>query len=207
MEKVTAFILRNDNSEILLFKHRDNSIQIPSGTVESGETVEEALYREICEETGIQTSSITSVRKIDFINNDLERNELVIENFADIYSEPSFNSYKWGKLRKGITVNGVGKENDFVQIEYKEFKDETQKDIKYFTLLCWVENTSTSKLKTRHYFIVNINCEIDNYIIETDNSVFSLFWHRIKDGNICTGNQKSWFEIMLKQLHPTTAST
>lgn len=57
-ERVGAFIIRQSqgNPELLLFHHPDceeASIQIPGGGVEPGETVEEALYREIYEESGL----------------------------------------------------------------------------------------------------------------------------------------------------------
>ena len=54
-EKACAYITRDD-SELLVFTgpgHDD--LQIPKGTVESGETPQEAMHREIIEESGIAT--------------------------------------------------------------------------------------------------------------------------------------------------------
>jgi 8-oxo-dGTP pyrophosphatase MutT (NUDIX family) len=65
-ERVGAFILRKRHVyELLLFRHpdtRDASIQIPGGGVEAGESIEEALYREIYEESGLK--DLTLIRKI-----------------------------------------------------------------------------------------------------------------------------------------------
>ncbi len=59
-ERVGAFILRKNASsnlyELLLFKHVDYehvSVQIPGGGVDPGESLEEALHREIYEESGL----------------------------------------------------------------------------------------------------------------------------------------------------------
>lgn len=207
MEKVTAFILRNNQDEILLFQHKDNSIQLPAGTVEQNETIEEALYREIFEETGILKSSIHNIKKIPIINNDLANNELVIEKEATIFSEACLDSFAWGNIRKGITVNEMHRENGFIQIDYTEYQDEIKKEILNFRLLCWIKEECTSSIKTRHYYYVYVNEQKDNWTKKVDNTVFNMFWHKIEDGNICTGIQSNWFQLMADYLHPTIPST
>ena len=207
MEKVTAFILRNNQDEILLFQHKDNSIQLPAGTVEQNETIEEALYREIFEETGILKSSIHNIKKIPIINNDLANNELVIEKEATIFSEACLDSFAWGNIRKGITVNEIHRENGFIQIDYTEYQDEIKKEILNFRLLCWIKEECISSIKTRHYYYVYVNEQKDNWTKKVDNTVFNMFWHKIEDGNICTGIQNNWFQLMADYLHPTIPST
>jgi len=53
--KVCAYITRDDG-EVLVFEgpgHDD--VQVPKGTIESGETPRDALYREVIEESGLAT--------------------------------------------------------------------------------------------------------------------------------------------------------
>jgi 8-oxo-dGTP pyrophosphatase MutT (NUDIX family) len=67
-ERVSAFIIRKNTKsryELLLFEHLDceeSPIQIPGGGVESGESVEAAMHREIHEESGL--TNLTIVRKL-----------------------------------------------------------------------------------------------------------------------------------------------
>jgi len=67
-ERVGAFIIRKNAKslyELLLFEHPDCEeapIQIPGGGVDSGESIEAALHREIHEESGL--TNLTIVRKL-----------------------------------------------------------------------------------------------------------------------------------------------
>ena len=54
-EAVIAYILKGDR--LLVFRHTDHpdaGTQVPAGTVEKGETLEEAVLREAKEETGLE---------------------------------------------------------------------------------------------------------------------------------------------------------
>lgn len=62
-EKVLAYITRKSTSELelLVFDHRDYpeaGTQVPAGTVDPGENQEEALLREIWEESGIKFRNV-----------------------------------------------------------------------------------------------------------------------------------------------------
>lgn len=67
-ERVGAFIIRRSNQnlyELLLFNHpdcEDAPLQIPGGGIETGESAEDALYREICEESGL--TNLLLIRKL-----------------------------------------------------------------------------------------------------------------------------------------------
>lgn len=53
VQKACAYITRN-NGDLLVFESSEHDgLQIPKGTVESGERPDEAVFREIAEETGL----------------------------------------------------------------------------------------------------------------------------------------------------------
>jgi len=67
--KALAYITRQHDgqTQLLVFKHRDfpeAGVQIPAGTVEPGEPVEAALFREIREESGVTGQQVQLVRKL-----------------------------------------------------------------------------------------------------------------------------------------------
>jgi 8-oxo-dGTP pyrophosphatase MutT (NUDIX family) len=67
-DRVAAFILRQNPAqhyELLMFKSLDREtegIQLPGGGVDPGESLEEALHREIHEETGL--TQVSLIRKL-----------------------------------------------------------------------------------------------------------------------------------------------
>jgi ADP-ribose pyrophosphatase YjhB (NUDIX family) len=67
--KVLAYITREYNNDIqlLVFTQRDYpdaGLQIPAGTVEEGEEIENALFREIHEESGVTHDDLKLIRKL-----------------------------------------------------------------------------------------------------------------------------------------------
>jgi len=71
--KVLAYITKGQESnlELLVFKHRDHpeaGLQVPGGTVEVGEQLVDAMFREIKEETGIEQGNLQLIGNIHTSN-------------------------------------------------------------------------------------------------------------------------------------------
>lgn len=65
IEKVTGYVTRRSDSgapELLVFQPLDVGVQVPAGTVEPGEAIDDAALREMVEETGL-----TGLRQVRYL--------------------------------------------------------------------------------------------------------------------------------------------
>ncbi len=109
--KVGAFIVRDNGlrpQELLLFTHPDcpeAPIQIPGGSVEAGEAIEAALWREIREETGLVDLKLVrkiGVSKFPSMFNIGE----VLERHCFLLSVPAQTPDRWIHCVEGGGVDG-----------------------------------------------------------------------------------------------------
>ena len=88
LEKVTAFVTRQSpcGQELLLFRHPHAGIQLPAGTVEEGETPEQAVLREAMEETGLSNLRLGSL--LGRHEQSLPENFHAVLRSTPVYSRP-----------------------------------------------------------------------------------------------------------------------
>jgi nucleoside triphosphatase len=166
-EVVVAAVIYNDKNEILLTKASKwgDYWQIPGGHVELGETCEEALKREILEETGLEIDNIEfdtmqdSVypkefeRKAHFVMLDY-RASLSGGKMAEKNRE--MHEYKW--LRPEVALKEL-KLNPYTEKSVKNFLEKTNKDYKglYKRALADYQNLLKQTAKEKMEFAVYAN--------------------------------------------------
>ena len=77
-QSVIGIVLNDDRTKVLLLKRRDVPVWVlPGGGVDRGETSEEAIIREIYEETGLQTTVVRKTSQYSPINS--------LAKFTDVF--------------------------------------------------------------------------------------------------------------------------
>jgi NADH pyrophosphatase NudC (nudix superfamily) len=64
VDKVLAYITRHNCAQLLVFDHRHSpeaGTQVPAGTVEVAESIEQALWREVEEESGLIRTQLSLI--------------------------------------------------------------------------------------------------------------------------------------------------
>ncbi len=202
IEKVTAFITRDrDNiKEILVLRHPYAGVQFPSGTKESNETLEEALKREVFEETGLDGIKIQ--KYIGAIESKSQQNEYLITKNCKAYSRPDSSSFDWVDFRKGITVISQRSSSDFTQVTYTEQDQFPHPNYVTYQITGWVLTRNLTRVSIRHFYHVTTNKQAqDEWDILADNHQFRLFW--VPLSNILTvvnENQQQWYSCVLNEL-------
>ena len=205
IQKVTAFIVRESNGakELLVFKHPTAGVQIPAGTVESGEDIETAVKRETYEETGLQFVEIE--KYLGCMENELENNQKIIAETTQVYIEPNLDAIPYKrKLPKGLTVDYRSIEGDFTRISYIEYEyDQFYKPIHIdANITGWVPNKNLSAQKKRHFFHLSTQEETEGtWELKSDRGhIFKPYWTPLSPKPEIISPQDRWLDFVYKKI-------
>jgi 8-oxo-dGTP pyrophosphatase MutT (NUDIX family) len=121
LEKVTAFVLRigEFGGELLVFKHPTAGVQLPAGTVETGELPESAVTREVLEETGLVARV---VRKNGVEERDAPAGSGYLRSSAvQLRFSPRDEAILAGKVLPRCLVHLGDRRDGFIHVHYHEF--------------------------------------------------------------------------------------
>ncbi|MCP4542722.1 MAG: NUDIX domain-containing protein [Chloroflexi bacterium] len=200
IEKVTAFITRRspNGHDLLLFEHPNAGIQIPAGTVEDGETPEQAIIREVNEETGLAPSSISIRQYLGCAEHRLSEEHRIIAKSTTVYARPDVTSFDWSHLRTGIPVVLSGRRADgFSQVTYEEF--DRVPDPQYVTMciIGWVPDDVLIDVRKRYFFHIEFHGHSqERWTVYSDNHHFGLFWAPLADLPEIIHPQDEWIEFL-----------
>lgn len=183
--KVTAFVTREGEHgrELLVFRHPTAGVQLPAGTIEPGETPEQAVLRELCEETGIDQAEI--VRRLGMMT--MEDEEIGLDSdeyllLRDVRrmrypGEPDVP--RWRRIRRGQRVHVVALEGDYVKINYYQFKLIDGSDFDVMRCVAgWIEADALTKDLERHLFHLRPTAPLpERWEKRADHHhIFSMYW-------------------------------
>jgi len=197
VEKVTAFITRKreDKHYLLLFEHPNAGIQIPAGTVESDETPEAAVVREVTEETGLRSLSVR--RYLDYGESKLPEGQRIIAEPTKVYARPDATSFDWAHLRKGIPVALLRKAAGFSQVTYEEFDRVPDPGYVTLSITGWVPDEALAASTRRHFFHLEFDGRSEErWTVFTDNHRFVLFWAPLSALPELIYPQNEWLEFL-----------
>ena len=108
--KVITYVVRqaSERRELLVFEHRDDfeaGVQVPAGTVEPGEAIEAATYREIEEESGLTRARVRLVAELAVADEPEVQQVCHVFHLAPVTALPDRWSY---------TVRGSGEDAEMV---------------------------------------------------------------------------------------------
>ncbi len=117
IEKVVAIVTRGrgEDRELLVFRHPTSGVQLPAGTVETGEAVEAALLREIREETGLSPARIMALLTI--LEYSLPESDAAVLRTVPLREGPGHDAEPTGvSARRGMVFQVAGQEKGFARL-------------------------------------------------------------------------------------------
>jgi 8-oxo-dGTP pyrophosphatase MutT (NUDIX family) len=197
LEKVTAFVTRPTpaGAELLLFQHPHAGIQIPAGTVEEGEAVEQAALREATEETGLH--NLTRIALLGSADEQLPPDTALTLGNTPVYTRPDPASWLMTRIRRGIRVQVNRKENGFSQITYQEWDRFPDPAYVTFNLTGWTPDEAITETSRRHFFQFEHRDPTPmRWTVRTDNHDFALFWAPLAALPVIVEPQQWWLHFL-----------
>jgi 8-oxo-dGTP pyrophosphatase MutT (NUDIX family) len=151
VEKVTVFVMnrRVGIAELLLLYHPHAGIQLPAGTVETGESAMAAALREAQEETGLHNLVWGGMLGVE--REELPLDKGVVALTTPVYTRADLTSYSMATLRHGYLVDVVRAAGDFLQVHYAENDRYPDPQYTTFELLGWVPANTITGVRIRHF--------------------------------------------------------
>ena len=205
LEKVTAFVTRSgqQGDELLLFQHPFSGVQIPAGTVEAGETPEEAVRREGAEETGLSGIELRASLGSDDWH--LPGHLRLIAERTTVYARPDPDSFDWCYLPRGTMVHVERAVPGFTQVTFQEWDRWPDRSYLSMRITGWVPDEALARVRRRHFFhLVHPGDTPPRWEVPVDNHRFTLFWAPLARLPRPISPQDTWLAF-LRRVYPDLA--
>lgn len=203
LDKVTAFVTRETGTEreLLVFQHPTAGIQLPAGTAEAGESVEQAVLREVAEETGL--TDVEIVDHFSTIDPALAEDERVLLQEAVLQTSPGDEAtlVKAVMLRRGMVVRVLASEGKYVRVTYPEYAQRGDELITVSARTGWLPVKVLTGEVQRHLFHLTTTAPTEHHWTkDADGHQFSLFWVPLSQDPGLTPACDRWYREVRDQL-------
>jgi 8-oxo-dGTP pyrophosphatase MutT (NUDIX family) len=195
--KVTALITCRwaEEDYLLLFQHPFAGIQIPAGTVETGEDIAVAARREAWEETGL--TDLGEGTYLGHREESLPDGKALMAVTSVAYSRPDQTSFNWATIRNGIAVHMEREQAGFTQVTFEEWDRMDAPQYITFRITGWVPTHHLDKHPRRHFFHFETTADpSQRWTVETDHHRFQLFWAPVADLPQIVYSQAGWLSML-----------
>jgi 8-oxo-dGTP pyrophosphatase MutT (NUDIX family) len=209
VEKVSAFVTKDGDlgPELLVFRHPLAGIQVPAGTVEFGETAEEAVVREVAEESGIKQTKILS-RLAELIE-PLPDGQKVVRRMTKIFDSPENDASSAGGfgLSRGNPVYVTGEVGDFSAIVCESLDMNQDPPVSVPGVRGYVRTSILgSEVRRYLYHLASLEQTAATWSIFVDGHEFQLFWTALSSQTRLHSHQDSWLSSVYQSLISTMQS-
>jgi 8-oxo-dGTP pyrophosphatase MutT (NUDIX family) len=199
LEKVTAFVTRDSDRgrELLVFQHPIAGVQVPAGTVEPNESPENAVRREVCEETGLENVSITAY--LGSIEQRLDGEDTYLAHHSVLQSSPQIDAtlLRSPVLPRGLPVKRGEMQNGFVKVTFEEYDLNSADRTLLNRQIGWIPTSSVAARIVRHFFhlrLVGDAPEIWTQLADRGHS-FTMYWYPLAQDPGLIPPQDEWLEF------------
>lgn len=199
IEKVSALIIRpaQNGAEILVFQHPRAGLQLPAGTVEAGESPEEAVVREAREETGLH--KLTILEKLGVDRQYCAADQAILTQTMRCYAWPAHTAQRIGPLfTRGFQVSTFEKKVAFTHIHYVESDLNQTPHEKLWEVDGWLPSEYLTREVVRHFYLLACDQDTENSwpVTAEEGITFLLQWAGLQPRPELIAPQRDWLHYL-----------
>ncbi len=204
ISKVTIFVTRAGSAkpELLLLRRMSAAIQLPGGTVKLGESIEDAIYREVADKTGLDDIHIIAC--LGSIYRTLPGHLRMIMRMTKIFDAPSYDASSAGfALHRGETVQLEGVSGRFAAIQCDPLDESFDPPRRVSGIKGFVRSSLLATTVERHFYhLSSLADTAEEWNADVDGLQILLFWQPLQSIPQLFEQHQDWIE----KYHPVLAA-
>lgn len=202
IQKVTGFVTRQRPgrcAELLVFQHPTAGIQLPAGTVEEGESLEVAAYREVAEETGL--TQVRMVQHLGLMRADLgEEKKAILQATVPLIGPFAEAPALGWTLGRGNSCRITDEVNGFAETVYEETDLNTSPPTVRIRVSGWVPTSVLTQHLERHFYhFVSLGKTPERWVQEAERR-FECYWTPLTPKPELVPGQDEWIDCVYDKL-------
>ena len=195
--KVTCFVTRGsgEDAQLLVHWHTGAGTQVPAGTVEEGESFDEAAIREVREETDLE--GLQLLRRLGSRTSDVPEGQAVLRREESLKIRPAADgpvtSWRLGR----VAVDVVARDTNFARVLYQESVTEDGSELVVARFEGWVSADNLLYRQERYFYQFHASGDAPDRwtTIENDRYEFHLYWvPLVPKPSLLIAPQQQWLD-------------
>ena len=196
--KVTAFTTTSEG-KLLILEHPTAGRQVPAGSVEPEESLEDAARREVLEESGLDLPGPMTL--LGVLENTLAPTKGVMSKTSPVFRDPKLQEATGASIRRGITVLTEEHREHVVKVRHEEFDYSFTPPKLERSTDGWIRRENVADKMSRALFLVPFVGERQERWTQTaDGHVFSFLWVDLAPRPSLIAGQQEWLDAVYEQL-------